>query len=104
MGDFGPFFLQNVFFMSMMEPQKKFGPNFLGFTPPKQAILPNPLRPACHFAEIGVVPRRNPNSRKAMTGALYMLNRVLLEKTATHILCRSLTSTAFEPWRRAVPV
>ena len=66
MGDFGPFFLQNVFFMSMMEPQKKFGPNFLGFTPPKQAILPNPLRTACHFAEIGVLPRNGQINRSFM--------------------------------------
>ena len=33
---------------------------------------------------------------EAMTGALYMLNRVLLEKTATHILCRSLCEAAMQ--------
>ena len=37
---FGPFFLQNVFFMDMIEAQKKFGRVFLGFTPPKQTFFP----------------------------------------------------------------
>ena len=86
MSDFGPVFAKCIFYGYDGAP-KKFWSHFFGFYPPKQAILPNPLRPACHFAEIEVVPRQNPNSRKAMTGALYMLNR-----------------DHFEPWRRAVPV
>ena len=68
MSYFGPVF-RKMYFLWVWWSPKKFWSNFFGFYPPKQAILPNPLRPACHFAEIGVLPRQNPNSRKAMTGA-----------------------------------
>ena len=35
MVNFGPIFLQNVFFMDLIEPTKKGGRFFLGFTPSK---------------------------------------------------------------------
>ena len=37
---FGPNFLQNVHFMSIMEPQKKFGRLFFSFTPPNKTFFP----------------------------------------------------------------
>ena len=36
---FEPFFLQNVFFICIPEPQKKFGQLFLCFTPPKETFF-----------------------------------------------------------------
>ena len=38
-GRFGPFFLQNVFFICIRKPQKKFGWFFLGFTPSKRRFF-----------------------------------------------------------------
>ena len=96
MGDFGPFFLAKCIFYEYDGAPKKIWSKFFGFYPPKTGYFAQPPETSlplcgnwgctettinindpliCPFLGRTPISAWNPNSRKALTGALYMLNR-----------------------------